>query len=110
MMLHGLMNVGPIVMTVFLLGAGIPLAMRKVPMNLFYGFRVPKTMSSPEIWYEANYNTGVNMITASGVTLLVWAGCFLIGGGALAAFVAVPVTVVTQAAGLIVSFVQLSKL
>lgn len=32
----------------------LPLLFGWVPPNLYYGFRTPRTMSSPEAWYRAN--------------------------------------------------------
>ena len=43
----------------------IPLILRQVPPNGLYGFRTPKTLSSPEIWYEANRMSGIYLFWAS---------------------------------------------
>jgi uncharacterized membrane protein len=50
---------------VFYIGAGlllallsIPLIQRRIPPNGLYGFRVPKTMDNPGIWYDANAYAG----------------------------------------------------
>lgn len=43
-----------------LIGISIPLIMRKVPPNSFYGCRTRKTLSDPKIWYEANYISGID--------------------------------------------------
>jgi hypothetical protein len=48
----------------------IPLVLRIVPPNLFYGFRTRKTLSNTELWYEANYRGGVNLIIASVIALI----------------------------------------
>ncbi|WP_082077875.1 SdpI family protein [Thermus filiformis] len=37
-----------------LIGLSIPFLQDKVPPNGVYGFRTPKTLSDPAIWYEAN--------------------------------------------------------
>lgn len=37
-----------------LIALNIPLARRKIAPNQWYGFRTPKTLSSPEIWYPVN--------------------------------------------------------
>jgi len=51
----------------------LPLIARLVPPNRFYGFRTPKTLSSPSIWYEANWGSGWDMLAAATVQLvLVW--------------------------------------
>jgi hypothetical protein len=47
----------------------IPLVLRKVPPNLFYGFRTKRTLSDTSLWYEANYRGGMNLIIASVLAL-----------------------------------------
>ena len=48
----------------------IPMALGKVKPNRFYGFRTPKTLSSPAMWYPANRACGQYMIIASAVSLV----------------------------------------
>jgi len=36
----------------------VPLILKKVKRNRFYGFRVPKTLASDEVWYPANAMAG----------------------------------------------------
>jgi len=43
---------------------GIPLALKIVPPNRFYGFRTPTTFSSLEAWYQINFATGLALIAA----------------------------------------------
>lgn len=47
----------------------VPLALGMVPPNGLYGFRTPKTMSSPDIWYPANRFAGWWMIAAGALTV-----------------------------------------
>lgn len=47
-----------------LIGLSIPLIMRKVPPNSFYGCRTRKTLSNPKIWYEANHISGIDFCVA----------------------------------------------
>lgn len=49
---------------------GIPLAKRRVPPNRWYGFRTPKTLSDPHIWYEANEYAG-KLFARMGLFLMV---------------------------------------
>ena|SRR5438445_283654 len=52
---------------------GIPLALRLVPPNRFYGYRTPTTFASPEAWYQVNFATGLALISAglvSGICIL----------------------------------------
>ncbi|MEP7216409.1 MAG: SdpI family protein [Anaerolineaceae bacterium] len=43
----------------------IPLALRKVPRNVVYGYRTRATMADEEIWFEANAHFGRGLIVAS---------------------------------------------
>jgi hypothetical protein len=43
---------------------GIPLALKSVPPNRFYGFRTSATFSSLEVWYKVNFATGLALIAA----------------------------------------------
>lgn len=53
-----------------LIGISIPLIMRKVPPNSFYGCRTRKALSDPKIWYEANHVSGIDFCVG-GVVVLV---------------------------------------
>lgn len=48
----------------------VPLMLGRIPPNGLYGFRVPRTLNSPEIWYPANRYSG-RLGLALGVTLVV---------------------------------------
>jgi SdpI/YfhL protein family len=43
---------------------GVPLALRLVPPNRFFGFRTSTTFSSLDAWYQINYATGLAMMAA----------------------------------------------
>ena len=58
------------VLPVITIAISIPLVLRKVPPNVWYGFRTRKTLSDTSIWYEANFRGGVNLLIASVVALL----------------------------------------
>ena len=53
-----------------LIVAGYPLMTRRVPPNYWYGFRVPKTLREPYIWYEANHVAGRDLSLAGLAVLL----------------------------------------
>lgn len=60
------------------LGISVPLIRRKVPPNPWYGFRVPKTLQSVNIWYPVNeysgkqlYRTGLLMVLVAFVLAIV---------------------------------------
>jgi hypothetical protein len=48
----------------------IPLILRKVSRNCAYGFRTSKTLSSDEIWYDANAYFGRAFFIANFVTAI----------------------------------------
>jgi uncharacterized membrane protein len=50
--------------SVVLILVAIPLALGKVPPNVVYGFRTRATLSSEEIWYDANAYFGRRLIVA----------------------------------------------
>ena len=43
-----------VVIGLLLAGLALPLIQKRIPPNMWYGFRVQKTLSSPDIWYPAN--------------------------------------------------------
>ncbi|PON18682.1 hypothetical protein C2W62_06700 [Candidatus Entotheonella serta] len=53
-----------------LIVAGYPLMTRRVPPNYWYGFRVPKTLRDPHVWYDANYVAGRDLLLAGLAVLL----------------------------------------
>ena len=63
------MSVGLLVLflsvSLFMVGLSVPLILRRVPPNPWYGFRTPKTLSDPSIWYPANQCAG-RWLAASG--------------------------------------------
>lgn len=42
---------------------GIPLALKRVPPNRWYGFRTAKTLSNQTIWYAANRVVGTDLLS-----------------------------------------------
>jgi len=45
-----------------LIAAGIPLWLRRVPPNAFYGVRFRSTLSDEGVWYETNAIAGRNLV------------------------------------------------
>ncbi len=43
---------------------GVPLALKLVPPNRFYGYRTATSFASPEAWYQINFATGLALIAA----------------------------------------------
>ena len=64
------------ILPAFLICLAIPMALGLVPPNRFYGFRTPKTMSSPAVWYPANRVSGWCIIAAGllaiGLNFALW--------------------------------------
>jgi uncharacterized membrane protein len=44
------------------IGLSIPLVLKKIPPNQFYGWRTPKAFQSDVIWYEINRYSGRDML------------------------------------------------
>ena len=42
----------------------LPMIYDKIPPNGFYGFRTPRTLSDPNVWYPANRVAGRNLAVA----------------------------------------------
>jgi uncharacterized membrane protein len=55
---------------VFLIAISLPMMYDKVPPNGFYGFRTPRTMSNPNLWYPANRVAGRNMVLAGLIVII----------------------------------------
>jgi hypothetical protein len=50
-----------------LLLLSIPLALRRVPPNHFYGFRVPAVYRDRSVWYDVNAAAGWQFMTLGGL-------------------------------------------
>jgi len=50
-------------------GLSVPLIQKRVPPNRFYGFRTPKTLSDPKIWYEVNHISGIDLFLAGALII-----------------------------------------
>jgi SdpI/YfhL protein family len=44
--------------------SAVPLTLKLVPPNRFYGYRTATTLSSLDAWYQVNFATGLAMIAA----------------------------------------------
>jgi hypothetical protein len=88
----------------------LPLCLRLVPSNRFYGFRTRKTLSSPEIWYEANYKGGVGLIVASIIALATRAALLQSFERGTALLLSLFVLLICMAVALIVWGIQLKSM
>ena len=57
------------VVPLVVVASSIPMILGKVPPNWIYGFRTPRTLSSPEVWYPANRVAGCLMVVAAVVSI-----------------------------------------
>ena len=48
--------------------ASIPLIMNFVPPNRLYGFRTPRTLSNPEVWFRVNHFAGWALLVAAAMS------------------------------------------
>ena len=62
------------------IGLAIPVILQKIPPNPIYGFRVPKTMNNPDVWYPANEYMGWGMLWSGVLIVLVSLVIFFIPG------------------------------
>jgi len=56
----------------------VPLILEKIKPNVFYGFRVKKTLSNKDIWYKANKYTGKDMLIAGLILTIGSIGFFVV--------------------------------
>lgn len=54
----------------------LPLILGKIPPNLWYGFRTPRTLGDPAVWYPANAYAG-RWLFASGIIIAIAAVALL---------------------------------
>jgi uncharacterized membrane protein len=57
--------------SLLMIALAIPLALGKVKPNWVYGFRTPRTINNPDIWYPVNSYAGKALIYAGIVILTV---------------------------------------
>lgn len=61
---------GYIVGALVLIAVSVPLLMRKVRPNYFYGFRTRQTLGSEQVWYDVNAYSARWLIGAGVLTLV----------------------------------------
>jgi len=54
-----------------LIGLGVPMWLRRIRPNRWYGFRTPRTLSDERIWYPANRTVGGWMIVLGAALIAV---------------------------------------
>ncbi len=58
----------------------LPLIARKIKPNPIYGFRVPKTLNNPRLWYDANSYAGKWFLVVALVFLIAAVGLYRVPG------------------------------
>jgi hypothetical protein len=93
-------------------GTSIPLIQRRIKPNYWYGFRVPKTLNNPDIWYDVNAYSGRWLLIMGIATVVVSVVLPLIPGMGLDTYALVTTTVISVLAIVMVvkSFLYLRKL
>jgi hypothetical protein len=101
-----------VVTGVVFIGLSIPMIQRRVKPNPWYGFRVPKTLNNPEIWYDTNAYSGRWLLIMGIATVVVSVVLPLIPGMGLDTYALVTTTVISVLAIVMVvkSFLYLRKL
>lgn len=88
----------------------LPLVARKMPPNLWYGFRTRKTLSDSTIWYEANYFGGLSLLYASIAALCLNGVLFVLVPPSLFMLCGSLVTLITTVIALSISMKRLREL
>lgn len=68
-----------IVVGVGLMLTGLPLALRRVRPNWFYGARFPATMADEVVWYEINASAGRDLIFIGATYVILFLAALLFG-------------------------------
>jgi uncharacterized membrane protein len=94
------MNSVPIVVGLSVMSAGLviffislPLMYRKIPMNAFYGIRIPAAFKSEQSWYDINAYGGRKLAAWSWLITIAGLGGFFVPFKYLAVYGAVTVVV-----------------
>jgi uncharacterized membrane protein len=92
-----------------------PMINRRIKPNRLYGFRTPKTLSSPAIWYPANEYSGRRLFSTGlivTVSSLLLAPMLLFGARGASAYTTTMVVIlmISLLSGVIASFRFLKRL
>lgn len=91
-------------LSVLFIALAIPLIQKRVPPNGIYGFRVPKTLNNPDIWYAVNAHFAVRMMWVGIITLIMSLVLFAIPGLSVDAYSLLVLAVI--GIGLLIAIVQ----
>lgn len=95
-----------------LVGVSIPLIQGRVGPNLWYGFRVRRTLDDPKIWYPANAYSARFLLGAGVVEIVAATALYFVPGVSVAVYASIVGSVVVFALviALIKSFRYLRQL
>jgi hypothetical protein len=85
---------------------GLPLALRKIPRNRLYGFRLGATLTDDEIWYRVNGNFGKEFTALGIVTLLMGSTSFFLFRDKAGQLVLLVIVCVVFMGGVVLSLVR----
>ena len=106
----GTMNLLTLVLPLVNVAVAMPLALRKVPPNRWYGFRTKRTLSDTQFWYEVNSRGGMNLVVASAIALAARFFLMQTMDPAIASFVSMAVLVGAMLFACYLSMTQLKSL
>jgi len=106
----GTMNLLTLVLPLVNVAVAVPLALRKVPPNRWYGFRTKRTLSDTQFWYEVNSRGGMNLVIASAIALAARFFLMQTMDPAIASFVSMAVLVGAMLFACYLSMTQLKSL
>lgn len=62
---------GWIITGVVFIALSVPLILRKIPPNSWYGFRTHQTLSNDNIWYSVNHMAGMDFMIVGFIIIIV---------------------------------------
>jgi uncharacterized membrane protein len=95
-----------------LAGLAVPMARRQIKPNPWYGFRTPRTLANPAVWYDANEYSGRMLMRAGFTTAALAVALAPIAFVSLPAytFACMAVTIVSLFAAVVASFRYLGSI
>lgn len=67
--------------SLLLMALSVPLILKRVKPNPFYGLRTPKSLANPDIWYHANQLSGRALFAAGAFSGVFSLGILTLGSG-----------------------------
>lgn len=60
----------PLLIGLIAMLVGLPLALKRIPPNHFYGFRTAKTRGNPDVWFSVNRVFGIDLMIAGALAIV----------------------------------------